>query len=219
MEEVRALREDKKLGSGGGVWRKTWEKCKSFNHTKPTTQRSSSSVLLGSVSNTNTSNTNTNTTPPNASPYMAKSKSWSTLYPRTPTTPRGGGVSGNKWGRSLSKKLSLSRSSSKVGLSTPKGCLSVYVGPERERFIIKVECTSHPLFKLLLEEAESEYGFHSDGPLVLPCDPDMFSKVLFQMESDRHDDYIITHSTCSPRGRTSYHHLPPSSSTTSLNNY
>ncbi|KAM7464773.1 hypothetical protein LguiA_032894 [Lonicera macranthoides] len=63
----------------------------------------------------------------------------------------------------------------------PEGCFSVYVGEEKQRFVIKTEYVNHPLFKLLLEEAESEYGYSSEGPLVLPCDVQVFVKVLVEM--------------------------------------
>ena len=45
----------------------------------------------------------------------------------------------------------------------PEGCFSVYVGAQKQRFVIKTEYANHPLFKILLEEAESEYGFNSEG--------------------------------------------------------
>ncbi|XWS63502.1 hypothetical protein CRYUN_Cryun06bG0103700 [Craigia yunnanensis] len=64
----------------------------------------------------------------------------------------------------------------------PEGCFSVYVGPQKQRFVVKTEYANHPLFKILLEEAESEYGFSSEGPLVLPCNVDMFCKVLLAMD-------------------------------------
>ncbi|XP_057514470.1 auxin-responsive protein SAUR32-like [Actinidia eriantha] len=65
----------------------------------------------------------------------------------------------------------------------PDGCFSVYVGPERQRFVIKTEHANHPLFQLLLEDAEREYGYNSEGPLLIPCDVDLFYKVLAEMES------------------------------------
>ncbi|KAE8736368.1 putative Atrazine chlorohydrolase [Hibiscus syriacus] len=64
----------------------------------------------------------------------------------------------------------------------PEGCFTVYVGPQKQRFVIKTEYANHPLFKILLEEAESEYGFNSEGPLVLPCNVDLFCKVLSAMD-------------------------------------
>ncbi|KAJ9163925.1 hypothetical protein P3X46_023547 [Hevea brasiliensis] len=64
----------------------------------------------------------------------------------------------------------------------PYGCFSVYVGPEKQRFVIKTEFANHPLFKLLLDDAELEYGFNSEGPILLPCDVDLFYKVLAEMD-------------------------------------
>lgn len=75
----------------------------------------------------------------------------------------------------------------------PTGCLSVYVGPEKERFVIKTECVNHPLFKMLLQDAELEYGFGSDGPLLLPCHVDIFCEVLAEMEGG---DGFNGHSPC-----------------------
>ncbi|OMO93828.1 Auxin responsive SAUR protein [Corchorus olitorius] len=65
----------------------------------------------------------------------------------------------------------------------PEGCFSVYVGPQRQKFVVKTEFANHPLFKMLLEDAEDEYGFRSEGPLQLPCDVDLFYKVLAEMDS------------------------------------
>ncbi|GLT86736.1 hypothetical protein SLE2022_048550 [Rubroshorea leprosula] len=67
-------------------------------------------------------------------------------------------------------------------VATEKGCFSVYVGPEKQRFVIKTEYVNHSLFKVLLEEAETEYGFNSGGPLVLPCNVDSFCKVLLAID-------------------------------------
>ncbi|KAF7050786.1 hypothetical protein CFC21_059104 [Triticum aestivum] len=59
------------------------------------------------------------------------------------------------------------------------GCFSVYVGPERERFMVRTDCANHPLFRRLLDDAEREYGCASQGPLALPCDVDAFLDVLW----------------------------------------
>ncbi|KAL2342800.1 hypothetical protein Fmac_004085 [Flemingia macrophylla] len=64
----------------------------------------------------------------------------------------------------------------------PQGCICVYVGPERERFVIKIKIANHPLFKALLDAAEREYGFRNDGPLWLPCQVDFFCEALAEME-------------------------------------
>jgi len=89
------------------------------------------------------------------------------------------------------------------------GCFSVYVGPEKQRFVIKTKYVNHPLFRILLEEAESEYGFISDGPLVLPCKADLFCEVLLAMEDARADSRF--HGCATARGYGKYHLLitPP----------
>ncbi|XP_017647858.1 auxin-responsive protein SAUR50 [Gossypium arboreum] len=79
----------------------------------------------------------------------------------------------------------------------PEGCFSVYVGSERQRFVIKTELVNHPLFKMLLEDAELEYGFNSEGPLLLPCDVDLFYKVLAEMDDNGDDGEMSTRFICS----------------------
>ncbi|XP_009408359.2 auxin-responsive protein SAUR71-like [Musa acuminata AAA Group] len=66
----------------------------------------------------------------------------------------------------------------------PEGCFSVYVGPERERFVVRTECVNHPLFRMLLDEAEEEFGYAAAGPLELPCGVELFQRVLCEVEQD-----------------------------------
>ncbi|OAY82277.1 auxin-responsive protein SAUR50-like [Ananas comosus] len=67
---------------------------------------------------------------------------------------------------------------------SPKGFLAVHVGAGRERFVVRTECLNHPLFRGLLEEAETEYGYAVEGPLELPCDVEAFHAVLSEIEQD-----------------------------------
>ncbi|XP_058734161.1 auxin-responsive protein SAUR71-like [Vicia villosa] len=67
------------------------------------------------------------------------------------------------------------------------GCVCVYVGDERQRFIIKIKILNHPLFKSLLEDVENEYGYGKNGPLWLPCDVDMFCEALVEIKSAMSD--------------------------------
>ncbi|XP_042432456.1 auxin-responsive protein SAUR71-like [Zingiber officinale] len=60
----------------------------------------------------------------------------------------------------------------------------VHVGPSQERFVIKTDCIGHPLFQALLDQAELAYGFASNDPLQLPCDVDLFQKVMCEMEKE-----------------------------------
>lgn len=65
----------------------------------------------------------------------------------------------------------------------PKGYLAVYVGPELRRFIIPTSYLSHPVFKVLLEKAEEEFGFDHSGGLTIPCEIETFKYLLTCMES------------------------------------
>ncbi|CAL5214732.1 unnamed protein product [Lathyrus oleraceus] len=74
-----------------------------------------------------------------------------------------------------------------------KGCVCVYVGPERQRFIIKIKIFNHPLFKTLLEGVENEYGYRNDGPLWLPCEVDLFNEAVVEIESVVGCSFPIVH--------------------------
>ncbi|XP_011004678.1 PREDICTED: auxin-induced protein 15A-like [Populus euphratica] len=67
-------------------------------------------------------------------------------------------------------------------LDVPKGHFAIYVGEEekeRKRFVIPVSYLKHPLFQILLSQAEEEFGFdHQMGGLTIPCAEDEFSTVL-----------------------------------------
>ncbi|XP_057774936.1 auxin-induced protein 15A-like [Salvia miltiorrhiza] len=111
------------------------------------------------------------------------------------------GVLSNMWKRCKSFKKGM-----KVA-PAPVGYFPIYVGPEKERFMIKTEHVNHPLFKSLLEEAESEYGYGHKSLLMLPCQVDRFVNVL--MDCDDDDDQQIG---CTFVGRTqssNYHFLTP----------
>ncbi|KAI9127081.1 hypothetical protein K1719_001640 [Acacia pycnantha] len=62
----------------------------------------------------------------------------------------------------------------------PHGCLGVYVGPEREKFVIKIEYANHPRFMALPEDSDNDYGnsVHNKGPIYLPCNVDVFYETL-----------------------------------------
>ena len=68
-------------------------------------------------------------------------------------------------------------------LDVPKGYLAVYVGPELRRFIIPTSYLSHPVFKILLEKAEEEFGYDHNGGLTLPCEIETFKYLLKCIEN------------------------------------
>ncbi|MCL7022119.1 hypothetical protein MKW94_020892 [Papaver nudicaule] len=67
----------------------------------------------------------------------------------------------------------------------PKGYLAVYVGPELRRFIIPTTYLTQPLFKVLLEKAEEEFGFEHKGGLTIPCEIETFKYLLKCMETNQ----------------------------------
>ncbi|RLN04624.1 hypothetical protein C2845_PM13G23790 [Panicum miliaceum] len=69
----------------------------------------------------------------------------------------------------------------------PEGCLAVYVGAARERFVVGAECVNHRLFRALLEEAEEARGpycYAPDGPLELLCDAAAFARAVEAIERE-----------------------------------
>jgi SAUR family protein len=86
----------------------------------------------------------------------------------------------------LDRWLSSSKRHARGREPPPEGCLAVYVGAARERFVIRTECVNHRLFRALLEEAEEAHGHHfaADGPLELPCDAGEFARVVEAIERE-----------------------------------
>lgn len=70
----------------------------------------------------------------------------------------------------------------------PAGCVTVCVGPKKQRFVVKMACLNHTLFQALLQQSENEFGFASDGPIMLPCDVETFQQVMLEMEQQRSPD-------------------------------
>lgn len=109
--------------------------------------------------------------------------------------------------KKLESYLSMKRRNKKAGGGgvAPTGCFPVYVGPTRQRFVVRAEFANHPLFKMLLEDAEMEYGFTSEGPLLLPCEVDLFCKVLGEMDCDDDHQGGFGYASCSPFNRMGKH--------------
>ncbi|XP_028108995.1 auxin-responsive protein SAUR21-like [Camellia sinensis] len=61
---------------------------------------------------------------------------------------------------------------------TPTGHFAVYVGEERQRFVVPTGFLSHPLFKMLLDKAYDEFGFQQRDGLVVPCSVAAFQEVV-----------------------------------------
>ncbi|XP_047334119.1 auxin-responsive protein SAUR15-like [Impatiens glandulifera] len=67
--------------------------------------------------------------------------------------------------------------------STPTGFVAIYVGEDRTRFVIPTGHLSHPLFKMLLEKAENEFGFDQQQGLMVPCTVAAFQQVVVAIET------------------------------------
>jgi len=64
----------------------------------------------------------------------------------------------------------------------PSGCLAVYVGKERRRFVIPTSYLTNNVFRALLAKSEEEFGFCCDGGLRIACTPDVFEHLLWWLE-------------------------------------
>ncbi|MQM14760.1 hypothetical protein Taro_047693, partial [Colocasia esculenta] len=92
-----------------------------------------------------------------------------------------------------------------------KGWLAVRVGLEEDdggcrRFMIPISYLYHPQFSRLLEAAQEAYGYHSSGPLKLPCSVDDFL----------HLRWLIERESQSPHGSSHHHRPQPHHSSLSL---
>ncbi|XP_073388620.1 protein SMALL AUXIN UP-REGULATED RNA 16 isoform X2 [Physcomitrium patens] len=98
-------------------------------------------------------------------------------------------------GTSLIKPTSLSRSRlfdtesdeenpASPPSDVPEGFLAVYVGSERQRFVISAACLKHQMFKALLEKSAEEYGFQHKGGLPLACDVPYFENLLWSIKRE-----------------------------------
>ncbi|KAM0044750.1 putative small auxin-up RNA [Helianthus debilis subsp. tardiflorus] len=65
-----------------------------------------------------------------------------------------------------------------VAAATPRGFLAVYVGEERQRFVVPTSSLSHPLFKILLAKAGEEFGYEQKNGLAVPCSVAAFQEVV-----------------------------------------
>ncbi|KAI3974976.1 hypothetical protein MKX01_005087 [Papaver californicum] len=82
----------------------------------------------------------------------------------------------------------------------PRGCVAVFVGQKEERFVIPVTYLNHSKFRVLLKEAEEEYGFRHKGNITLPCNVDEFLNVQSLIERE------IMSNRCLPHHRNHQHH-------------
>jgi hypothetical protein len=65
----------------------------------------------------------------------------------------------------------------------PEGFLAVYVGQERQRFVINADYLKHQMFKVLLEKSAEEYGFGHQGGLPIACEVTYFEHLLWSLQT------------------------------------
>nr|CAN76261.1 hypothetical protein VITISV_018522 [Vitis vinifera] len=95
-------------------------------------------------------------------------------------------------------------------MKVKKGWLAVEVGLEEEdggfqRFVIPISYLYHPLFKRLLEKAQEVYGFHTAGPLRLPCSVDDFLHLRWRIERENGSHHNHHHHHHHLSGALSFH--------------
>ncbi|KAI3462396.1 hypothetical protein Pfo_019059 [Paulownia fortunei] len=75
-------------------------------------------------------------------------------------------------------------------MKVKKGWVVVQVGLDDEdgggfqRFSIPISFLYHPLFQRLLDKASEVYGYHTTGPLRLPCSVKNFLHLRWRMERE-----------------------------------
>ncbi|CAI0410039.1 unnamed protein product [Linum tenue] len=103
-----------------------------------------------------------------------------TTAPSTPTAAAATTSKSMKFIRrtfSFNDVASAATSSSSNG-AVPKGSVAVCVGKELKRYVVPTEHLGHHAFRVLLRQAEEEFGFQQEGVLRIPCDVASFEAIL-----------------------------------------
>lgn len=58
-----------------------------------------------------------------------------------------------------------------------KGHFAVYT-KEGKRFVVPLYYLNHPIFRVLLEMAEEEFGIMANRPLQVPCEEELMDNIL-----------------------------------------
>lgn len=73
---------------------------------------------------------------------------------------------------------------SAVTEDVPDGCLALFVGRERRRFVIGAHYLEHNLFRGLLERSAAEFGFDQKGGITIACEVVLFEHLLWLIGTD-----------------------------------
>lgn len=113
------------------------------------------------------------TSPKKANSELGHSKR--VAFSQLPESAQWALLTGRAGGMSKSSKLG------RLPQDIPQGCLAVYVGLERRRYVISTNFLAHSLFKELLKRSEEEFGFEYEGGLNIACDCSLFENVLWMI--------------------------------------
>lgn len=69
-----------------------------------------------------------------------------------------------------------------------KGHFAVYTR-EGRRFVLPLDYLKHPIFQVLLEMAEEEFGSTICGPLQVPCDGGLMDHILMLLRNRNFSDH------------------------------
>lgn len=108
------------------------------------------------------------------------------------SSPRGSGSSLRKRTSSLSGDDDDESPPSDV----PEGFLAVYVGSERQRFVISANYLKHQMFKEVLEKSAEEYGYEHKGGLPIACDVAYFEHLLWSIKSKSPGSFQVNYCSC-----------------------
>ncbi|KAI5683801.1 hypothetical protein M9H77_05029 [Catharanthus roseus] len=75
-------------------------------------------------------------------------------------------------------------SSDKKKKETPEGFVPVYVGEDRTRYEVPVECLNSFRFQAFLDQHEEEILGSRDEPISLLCSPNVFETILTLAKDD-----------------------------------
>lgn len=78
-----------------------------------------------------------------------------------------------------------------------KGWMAIEVGLEEDggatKFVIPISYLYHSLFNQLLDMAHEVYGYHTSGPLRLPCSTNEFLQLRWQIERGNNKNHQQQH--------------------------
>ncbi|KAJ0087562.1 hypothetical protein Patl1_09433 [Pistacia atlantica] len=74
-----------------------------------------------------------------------------------------------------------------------KGHFAVYT-KEGKRFVVPLYYLNHPIFRVLLEMAEEEFGIIANGPLQVPCEEELMDNILSLLRRNPSHDAETTYS-------------------------